>query len=205
VQFSLSLRIHAMPASLWPALLCHISTLLHIHPPPHASQTIVSQFNHSTAQRQLNSAIDNTQKRRVKKRNMDSRHSRGSIAVHLDDGDIKTCSRVTATASSCRSKASSFTGSGSSLGLFSPRRRFDLSYVFLIWLCISLALSATHVQAQDQVDPPNRVTRPNQFDMYFGKTPFSVCACRLCVDLKGKIMVDAAYLVYVANTKRRDC
>jgi len=44
----------------------------------------------------------------------------------------------------------------------------DLSFLFLIWLCMTLVLSPFEGDAQ-RVDAPNGVNRVDQFDQYFRK------------------------------------
>ncbi|KAF9988432.1 hypothetical protein BGZ75_009379 [Mortierella antarctica] len=53
-------------------------------------------------------------------------------------------------------------------------KRLDLSLLFLIWLCITLALSSSSVQGQGQVAPPNGYGDWTDFDQYF--------ACEYCSD-----------------------
>ncbi|KAF9287796.1 hypothetical protein BGZ68_001267 [Mortierella alpina] len=79
-----------------------------------------------------------------------------------------------------RSGGNNSNSNSNHFGLFSSTaqpghgKRLDLSLLFLIWLCITLALSSSTVQGQGQVAPPNGYGVWTDFDQYF--------ACEYCSD-----------------------
>ncbi|KAG0335554.1 hypothetical protein BG000_007431 [Podila horticola] len=77
-----------------------------------------------------------------------------------------TTTRTTRSVKSCKDGHRTATTSGKSHGL---PRRMDLSFLFLIWLCITLVLNPFEGDAQ-RVDAPSGVNRVTQFDQYFQDT-----------------------------------
>lgn len=82
----------------------------------------------------------------------------------LVPGCDNTTKRITRSVTSCK-EGYSTTASLKGHGL---PRRMDLSFLFLIWLCMTLVLSPFEGDAQ-RVDAPNGVNRVDQFDPYFRK------------------------------------